>query len=107
MYTTDRTVLQYKEFNRIKWVIDEEDKWRVSYLIYYPMDLLTMEKKAKSKQYRSVEEFQSDAQMIVHNVVIYHGGKYLRFFCSNRISNPCSKHRVLSFYFCNNLSSSL
>nr|CAD7452443.1 unnamed protein product [Timema tahoe] len=57
----------------IKWVTDDEDAWRVNYLIYQPMDLRTMDCKAQNKKYRTLEEFQADAQTIVHNVVIYHG----------------------------------
>ena len=38
------------------------------------MDLQTMEKKAQKNKYRTLEQFQADAQTIVHNVVIYHGG---------------------------------
>lgn len=34
-----------------------------------------MEKKALKNRYRSLEQFRADAQTIVHNVVIYHGGK--------------------------------
>nr|CAD7425718.1 unnamed protein product [Timema monikensis] len=57
----------------IKWVTDDEDAWRVNYLIYQPMDLRTMDCKAQNNKYRTLEEFQADAQTIVHNVVIYHG----------------------------------
>lgn len=53
---------------------DDADLWRVDYLIYRPMDLRTMELKASNNQYRSLQEFRADAETIVHNVVIYHGG---------------------------------
>ncbi|KAJ4433862.1 hypothetical protein ANN_16175 [Periplaneta americana] len=56
------------------WVTDESDLWRVDYLIYRPMDLRTMEEKASNNKYRSLQEFRADAETIVHNVVIYHGG---------------------------------
>jgi hypothetical protein len=55
-------------------VTDDADLWRVDYLIYRPMDLLSMEIKASNKQYHSLQEFRADAETIVHNVVIYHGG---------------------------------
>ena len=63
-----------------KWVTDEGDMWRVNYLIYQPMDLRTMESKAANIKYRSLHEFRSDAETIVHNVVIYHGGNIRVFF---------------------------
>ncbi len=34
-----------------------------------------MEAKCNSNQYRIAEEFRADAQLIVHNTVIFHGGK--------------------------------
>lgn len=43
------------------------------------MDLNTMEKKAQKNKYKSLEQFRADAQTIVHNVVIYHGGKCFIF----------------------------
>ncbi|PSN41957.1 hypothetical protein C0J52_06431 [Blattella germanica] len=57
----------------LKWVTDDGDLWRVDYLIYRPMDLRTMEGKAANGKYHSLHEFQADAEIIVHNVVIYHG----------------------------------
>jgi hypothetical protein len=59
-------------------VTDEADLWRVNYLIYRPMDLRTMETKASKNKYRSLQEFRADAETIVHNVVIYHGGEVSR-----------------------------
>lgn len=38
------------------------------------MDLQIMEKKVHKNRYETIEEFKADAQTIVHNVVIYHGG---------------------------------
>ena len=34
-----------------------------------------METKADAGKYEHLEEFKADAQTIVHNVVIFHGGK--------------------------------
>lgn len=60
--------------SNIKWVSDEADAaWRIRNLVFSPMDLHTMEKKAQKNKYRSLEQFRADAQTIVHNVVIYHG----------------------------------
>ncbi|XP_046396293.1 zinc finger MYND domain-containing protein 11 [Ischnura elegans] len=58
----------------LKWVIDEDNGlWRMEHLLYHPMDLPTMSVKAANCKYRTLEEFRADAQLIVHNVVIYHG----------------------------------
>nr|CAD7396322.1 unnamed protein product [Timema poppensis] len=80
LYISDRAASSAAALQRrsdpslgIKWVTDDEDSWRVNYLIYQPMDLHTMDCKAQNKKYRTLEEFQADAQTIVHNVVIYHG----------------------------------
>uniref|UniRef100_T1JNA1 Zinc finger MYND domain-containing protein 11 n=1 Tax=Strigamia maritima TaxID=126957 RepID=T1JNA1_STRMM len=51
----------------------DEEKWRHDLLLFYPMDLNSMEEKAQALEYRRLEEFQADAQSIVHNVVIYYG----------------------------------
>jgi hypothetical protein len=58
----------------LNWVMDDADLWRVDYLIYRPMDLRTMEIKASNNKYHSLQEFRADAETVVHNVVIYHGG---------------------------------
>lgn len=39
------------------------------------MDLPMMESKADNGKYEHLEQFKADAQTIVHNVVILHGGK--------------------------------
>ena len=38
------------------------------------MDFDEIESKCGSNQYRIVDEFRADCQLIVHNVVIFHGG---------------------------------
>ena len=46
------------------------------------MDFDEIESKCGSNQYRIVDEFRADCQLIVHNVVIFHGGivtKHLYF----------------------------
>ena len=42
-----------------------------------------MEQKCNSNHYRIPEEFRVDAQLIVHNIVIFHGGKYKQFHNSD------------------------
>lgn len=69
---------------------DEADLWRVNYLIYRPMDLRTMETKASKNKYCSLQEFQADAETIVHNVVIYHGGRPCASFV---VTSPQSRKK--------------
>ena len=38
------------------------------------MDFEEIEAKCTSNQYRIVDEFRADCQLMVHNVVIFHGG---------------------------------
>lgn len=79
-------------------VTDEADLWRVNYLIYRPMDLRTMETKASKNKYRSLQEFRADAETIVHNVVIYHGGMPCALFV---LTSPqsCKKNGGEVIYF--------
>lgn len=49
------------------------DGWKQNQLIYQKMDLIAMEEKTRNNEYTCIEEFQVDAQTIVHNVVIYYG----------------------------------
>ncbi|GFV33826.1 zinc finger MYND domain-containing protein 11 [Trichonephila clavipes] len=51
----------------------EEEKWRHNFLIYETMDLTIMEDKTQDNVYKKLEEFQADAQTLVHNIVIYYG----------------------------------
>ncbi|XP_064456016.1 zinc finger MYND domain-containing protein 11-like isoform X2 [Ornithodoros turicata] len=51
----------------------EGDGWKQNQLIYEKMDLTAIEEKTKNNAYTCLEEFQVDAQTIVHNVVIYYG----------------------------------
>ncbi|XP_014274946.1 zinc finger MYND domain-containing protein 11 isoform X2 [Halyomorpha halys] len=50
-----------------------KESWRVSYLVYRPVDLGTMMAAAKSQKYPNVAAFLAQAQSIVHSVVIFHG----------------------------------
>ncbi|XP_071803030.1 zinc finger MYND domain-containing protein 11-like [Asterias amurensis] len=42
-------------------------------LVYRHVDLATIMQKVDDKEYRCIEEFQSDAEMMVHTSVIYYG----------------------------------
>jgi cytidine deaminase len=55
-------------------VVDEEQQWRVDFLLFRTVDLAAMEAKAIARQYTSLAEFEADAATIVHNIIIYHGG---------------------------------
>ena len=44
------------------------------------MDFEEIEAKCTSNQYRIVDEFRADCQLMVHNVVIFHGGKLGIYF---------------------------
>ena len=51
----------------------EDESWRAKFLLKEAMDFEMMEQKCATNQYRIVEEFRADAQLVVHNTVIYHG----------------------------------
>ncbi|KAG8197419.1 hypothetical protein JTE90_014904 [Oedothorax gibbosus] len=70
-FTCIRLKEKTRELHRIPHPDDE--KWRYTYLIYEPMDLITMEDKMKNCEYVSLAEFYTDAQQIVHNVSVYFG----------------------------------
>ena len=53
---------------------ENDDSWRVNFLLKQVMDFDEIAKKCSTNQYRIVDEFRADCQQIVHNVVIYHGG---------------------------------
>ena len=53
---------------------ENDDSWRVNFLLKEMMDFDEIAKKCSTNQYRIVDEFRADCQLIVHNVVIYHGG---------------------------------
>ncbi|XP_067123460.1 zinc finger MYND domain-containing protein 11 isoform X2 [Centruroides vittatus] len=70
-YTCLRLKEKTRELHRMPH--PDEEKWRHDFLIYEKMDLIMMEEKTKSNAYKRLEEFQADAQCIVHNVVIFFG----------------------------------
>ncbi|XP_054712661.1 zinc finger MYND domain-containing protein 11-like [Uloborus diversus] len=56
-----------------KMPLTEDEKWRHNYLIFEEMDLTVIEDKTQENAYKSIEEFQVDAQTLVHNIVLYYG----------------------------------
>jgi len=52
--------------------------------IVYPMDISSLEKNVKQRQYGSTEAFLADAQWIVHNSIIFNSGIYANFLTCNR-----------------------
>lgn len=70
-YTCLRLKEKTRELHRMPH--PDEEKWRHDFLIYEKMDLIMMEEKTKTNAYKRLEEFQADAQCIVHNVVIFFG----------------------------------
>ncbi|XP_055948994.1 zinc finger MYND domain-containing protein 11-like isoform X1 [Argiope bruennichi] len=70
-YTCIRLKEKTRELHRIPHPDDE--KWRFNFLIYEPMDLVAMEEKMKANEYIRLGDFFTDAQQIVHNVIVYFG----------------------------------
>ncbi|GIY48939.1 zinc finger MYND domain-containing protein 11 [Caerostris darwini] len=70
-FTCVRLKEKTRELHRIPHPDDE--KWRHNFLIYDSSDLIAMEDKVKANEYVRLGDFYSDAQQIVHNVVIYFG----------------------------------
>lgn len=52
----------------------ETDSWRVKYLLRLEVDLPKMNSRADRQVYRNFAQFRLDAQTLVHNVSVYHGG---------------------------------
>lgn len=48
-----------------------------------------MDAKAQAGEYEHLEEFKADAQTIVHNVVIYHGGTVCFIFAVCFLDTYC------------------
>ncbi|KAG8193609.1 hypothetical protein JTE90_000242 [Oedothorax gibbosus] len=67
----EKVIISNRELLKIEPPKDE--KWRHSLLIYETMDLTIMEDKTDNNEYNSIEEFQVDAQTLVHNIVLYYG----------------------------------
>ena len=64
----------------------DEKEWRTRFLLRFP--LITVPKimdKADRQVYKSLDQFQMDSLIIVHNVTVFYGGDYdpflLLFVC--------------------------
>ena len=51
-----------------------EEPWRGSFLLKQQLTVSDIESKCSSNQYRILDEFRTDVQLLVHNIVIFHGG---------------------------------
>jgi len=60
---------------------DETEAWRTYLLIAREMNLTIVEEKIDRHRYRLLEEFHADCLNILHNMVIYNGGKVIFFNC--------------------------
>ena len=63
-----------------------KETWLQLFTILTQIDFDEMDAKCDSSQYRIAEEFRADAQLIVHNIVIFHGGKDLQ---TDQCCVPC------------------
>lgn len=43
---------------------------------YRVVDLQIIEDKSENDEYKNVEEFRADVLTFVHNIIIFHGGKF-------------------------------
>ncbi|XP_022090832.1 zinc finger MYND domain-containing protein 11-like isoform X2 [Acanthaster planci] len=59
-------------------------------LVYRHVDLATIMQKVEDKRYRCIEEFQADAEMMVHTAVIYHGQTHERTDLCQFTLNDCN-----------------
>ena len=55
----------------------------------FQIDFDEMESKCHANHYRIAEEFRADAQLVVHNTVIFHGGKNNNRFKAKIFSVLC------------------
>jgi hypothetical protein len=62
-------------FSGVTWVSEGEDAWRSGILIKNHMDLAIMDAKTSNNEYKNLAEFEADAHNILHNIIVYHGGK--------------------------------
>ncbi|OXA57793.1 Zinc finger MYND domain-containing protein 11 [Folsomia candida] len=71
-----------EKFDGAKWAAacnrSEKDAWRLNVLVHRPMDLATMQDKATSAKYQSLEEFQVDCETLVHAIGVYFGVESLK-----------------------------
>lgn len=62
-------------FSGPTWISEGEDAWRPGILIKHHMDLAIMDAKTSKNEYKNLAEFETDAHNILHNIIIYHGGR--------------------------------
>jgi len=48
---------------------------RKKYLIPHPMQIIDMYSKCDRQVYKPFAQFQADSLSLVHNVIVFHGGK--------------------------------
>ena len=60
------------------------------FFLWSQISLQDVDVKSSSNQYRIVEEFKADVQLIVHNIVIYHGGEYISSLVQNYLQSIMS-----------------
>lgn len=68
--------------------VSASEPWRAQLLLHHQMDLNTMEQKTIDCRYKTIYDFEIDALTIVHNVVIYQGGRCLFHFSFLSIFSP-------------------
>lgn len=73
--------------------VSASEPWRAQLLLHHQMDLNTMEQKTIDCRYKTIYDFEIDALTIVHNVVIYQGGR-----CTLQFSFPYSVSRSFCLY---------
>lgn len=55
--------------------MEEEEKWRAKFLLRLPqLSLPKMNDRADRQVYKSLAQFLMEADTVVHNVTIFHGG---------------------------------
>jgi len=52
---------------------ESDEGWRATFLLKQQISMSDVDVKSSSCQYRVLDEFKADVQLIVHNIVIYHG----------------------------------
>jgi hypothetical protein len=61
-------------------LVDSEDEpYREAHLLYKPMSINRMSKKAEDKEYSTIAEFVTDAKSFVHNFHVFHFGNYKKY----------------------------
>lgn len=69
--TSHQSLIRGDQLSRVS----ASEPWRSQLLLHHQMDLNTMEQKTADCRYKTIYDFEIDALTIVHNVVLYQGGK--------------------------------